>query len=129
MGQRPNQAVQAGDTAKASQDPEVQLKWCNKCAALHPLEQFWANRSSRDGYHWICKDASREYRQNRRAAELRYSREYHAAHAEEISIRRALERQAAAKLYSKASRPYRTKHNPLGLPLADRVAALKQETP
>lgn len=47
---------------------EAEKKQCSKCKKLKPLDEFYKNKSTKDGLSRWCKQCKREYRKNRTAA-------------------------------------------------------------
>lgn len=70
------------------------MKTCSKCGQIKPLDEFYKDRSTHDGYWRTCKECARGYQRQRRAdpevAERgrEVNRQYHKAKREQITRRK-----------------------------------------
>lgn len=81
------------------------LKWCRKCGELLPYTRFFSSKRSLDGLQASCRGCWE-------AAGLHFDYTFRAA---KVSVSKAKKRGRPMK-----RRPYRSKHNPDGLPPEER---------
>lgn len=58
-------------------------KRCTKCGETKPVDEFYRNRSHRDGLNSYCKECRRAYYEAHREEKLAYQRAYYETHREE----------------------------------------------
>jgi hypothetical protein len=55
---------------------EVVMKFCTKCGDKKPLDQYYYNKKSKDGYSWNCKVCSRSNSKSWRERNPNYLSDY-----------------------------------------------------
>lgn len=61
----------------------MDTKKCFKCDRELPLDEFYKNKSKKDGLQHMCKECYKQYHQDHREAELKRMKQYNLEHKNE----------------------------------------------
>lgn len=53
----------------------METKTCNKCGEVKSLDEFFKDKTKKDGYYYSCKMCIKQYRQSEKIKE--YTKQYH----------------------------------------------------
>lgn len=62
------------------------MKTCTKCGVIKELAKFDKSNAKKDGFHSLCKDCRREYRETHKEQIKEKNREYREAHINQLKV-------------------------------------------